>query len=75
MPMTSGDSPVSPVDTMRASGVRSSSRAFVSLMTTIAAAPWHSLVPTTLRERREALVARVVHNEGWADGVRRALTA
>ncbi len=37
--MISGDRPVTPVDTTRASGVRPSSRAFVSDMITTAAAP------------------------------------
>ena len=39
MPMISGDMAVMPVDTMRASGVRPSSRALVSDMITTAAAP------------------------------------
>ena len=38
-PMISGDSPDTPVATMRANGVRPSSRAFTSLMMTTAAAP------------------------------------
>src|SRR4051794_38584678 len=38
-PMISGERPETPVETMRASGVRPSSRALVSLMTTTAAAP------------------------------------
>src|SRR6478736_3421103 len=38
-PMTSGDSPDTPVATMRANGVNPSSRALVSLMITTAAAP------------------------------------
>jgi hypothetical protein len=37
--MISGDSAVTPVETIRASGISPSSRAFVSLMTTTAAAP------------------------------------
>ena len=37
--MISGDRPVTAVDTMRASGVRPSSLALVSLMMTTAAAP------------------------------------
>jgi hypothetical protein len=37
--MISGERPVTPVETTRASGVMPSSRAFVSLMTTRAAAP------------------------------------
>ena len=38
-PMISGDSPLTPVATMRASGFRPSSCAFVSLVITTAAAP------------------------------------
>ncbi len=38
-PITSGESPLTPVDTIRASGARPSSSASVSLMTTRAAAP------------------------------------
>ena len=38
-PMISGDSAVTPVETIRASGVTPSSRAFASLMMTTAAAP------------------------------------
>ena len=38
-PMISGDKPLTPVDTIRASGVMPSSRALVSLMMTTAAAP------------------------------------
>ena len=37
--MISGDSPVTPVETMRANGVSPSSLALVSLMITTAAAP------------------------------------
>jgi hypothetical protein len=37
--MISGDNPDTPVDTIRASGVRPNSAAFVSDMTTSAAAP------------------------------------
>ncbi len=38
-PMISGESPLTPVATMRASGVNPSSRALSSLITTTAAAP------------------------------------
>lgn len=38
-PMISGDSPLTPVDTMRASGVKPNSLALVSLVITTAAAP------------------------------------
>ena len=38
-PMISGDRPLTPVETIRASGVMPSSRALVSLMMTTAAAP------------------------------------
>ena len=69
-PMISGDSPETPVDTTRASGVSPSSLALVSLMTTTAAAPSLSgqqlpaVIGALLAEHRVEALQRLERHAG-----------